>query len=107
MRILLDDPNGFFRKCRETFWESFAYVAVTVGIFAVLNEASIRAGLTNYVPKAGILESLVVNYTGLVGGFFLVALIFSFVPLKKYGFRKSFIRSFFLLSYASTPVFIL
>ncbi len=107
MRILLDNPNGFFRKHRETFLESFAYIAVITGIFAALNEASIRAGLTNYVPKVGIAESLLVNYIGLVGGFFLLVLIFSFVPLKKYGFRKSFIKSFFLLAYSSTPIFIL
>ena len=107
MRILLDNPNGFFKKYRETFWESFAYMATVVGIFAVLNEMSIRAGLTNYVPKAGIAESLLVNFMGLVGGFFLLALIFSSVALKKYGFRRGFIKSFFLLSYASTPVFML
>ena len=88
MRILLDNPNGFFKKYRETFWESFAYMATVVGIFAVLNEMSIRAGLTNYVPKAGIAESLLVNFMGLVGGFFLLALIFSSVALKKYGFRR-------------------
>jgi hypothetical protein len=106
MKVLLDNPNSFFRKHGENFPSAFAYLLALSAIFIVLNEASIRFGFTNYVPKVGVLESVALNYLALVGGFFLLVLIFSFVNIKL-GFKKSFTKSFFVLVYGGTPVFLL
>ena len=107
MRLLLDNPNSFFRKNREKLSSDALYMAVFGGVFALLNEAVIRAGLTTFVPVVGALESFVVNYIALMAGFFILVFIFSILHAGRYGFMKSFSKSFFVLAYTITPVFAL
>lgn len=82
------------------------YVAVFAGIFVVLNEAVIRAGLTTFEPAAGVFESLAVNYIALLAGFFIIAFIFSLLHVRQYGFIRSFSKSFFVLAYTITPLLV-
>jgi len=106
MRLLLDKPNLFFKKTKERFRYDAAYIAIFAGMFSLLNEAVVRAGLTNFVPTVGSVESFIINYIALLTGFLILAFVFSVMHLDK-GILNGFRKSFFVLAYTTTPVFVI
>ncbi|MDI6721448.1 MAG: YIP1 family protein [Candidatus Aenigmarchaeota archaeon] len=107
MKLLIDSPNGFFKRSKEDFLEAVIYMMLITAVFIVFNEASIRIGLTKYVPRVGIIESIIINYFALVTGFFQLVFVFSLLFARKFGLIKSYVKSFFVLAYAGTPIFLI
>lgn len=87
-----------------------AYAACFVLLFATLNELSIMAGITQYIPKAGHLQSIVINFFSISGGLVILAVILAFITATFTRFKhfsQNMPKSFFLLSYSFTPMFLM
>ena len=105
-KILLDEPHGFFRKMKPNLSSSVKYFLAMLSVFIVLNELSIRAGITEYIPKAGPIESVIINYFSLLAGFFLLAVLVFLLLLmqetKKMNGKLAEVIC--ILAYSTTPV---
>jgi len=101
MGVLIDNPFKFFKKTDTGVVKSFLYLFIFSSIFVLLNEASVRAGFTKYVPTTGIAESAAFGIAFIIIGAAVLSAVLKMM------LKKEFSKAFSIISYSSTPLMLI
>lgn len=98
---MFDDPVNFFKKKRK-LTTGIVFMFISLLIFTILNQLMIQLGFVKFELDVEPYLAVVINYTSLVTGYFIITAI-CFLPFRLLG-GKRLSDIFIITSYSMVPL---